>query len=84
METVGAFEAKTHLPQLLERVSKGEKIVITKHGVPVAVLAPVEQNKNVAWALQEAKKFKAERRARGIKPVTTGEILEMVREGRRY
>ena len=38
METVGAYEAKTHLPKLLERVLKGERITITKHGVPVAVL----------------------------------------------
>jgi prevent-host-death family protein len=40
METIGAYEAKTHLPKLLERVVKGEHITITKHGVPVAVLAP--------------------------------------------
>ncbi len=38
METIGAYEAKTHLPQLLKRVSKGEIITITKHGVPVATL----------------------------------------------
>jgi hypothetical protein len=35
MQTVGAYEAKTHLTQLLERVAKGERITITKHGVPV-------------------------------------------------
>jgi prevent-host-death family protein len=42
MHTVGAFEAKTHLSQLLERVSRGERITIEKHGVPVAVLQPVD------------------------------------------
>lgn len=42
METVGAYTAKTHLPQLLKRVSRGEKIIITKHGVPVATLQPPE------------------------------------------
>src|SRR3982074_3398007 len=36
METVGAFEAKTHLAALLDRVAKGEKITITRHGVPAA------------------------------------------------
>jgi prevent-host-death family protein len=40
MESIGAYEAKTHLPRLLERVAKGERITITKHGVPVAVLEP--------------------------------------------
>ena len=41
MPEVGAYEAKTHLSELLERVSEGERIVITKHGTPVAVLAPI-------------------------------------------
>jgi prevent-host-death family protein len=38
--TVGAFEAKTRLSALLERVSRGEEVVITKHGRPVARLVP--------------------------------------------
>jgi prevent-host-death family protein len=37
---VGAFEAKTQLSKLLDLVRKGEKVVITKHGVPVAQLVP--------------------------------------------
>ncbi len=41
MNSIGAYEAKTHLSRLLERVAQGERIVITKHGVPVAVLEPV-------------------------------------------
>jgi prevent-host-death family protein len=40
--TVGAYEAKTHLAQLLDRVAEGERIVITRHGKPAAVLAPVD------------------------------------------
>jgi prevent-host-death family protein len=36
--TVGAFEAKTHLSTLLDRVGEGEEVVITKHGKPVARL----------------------------------------------
>jgi prevent-host-death family protein len=38
MTTVGAFEAKTHLSSLLDRVAAGEEFVITKHGKPVARL----------------------------------------------
>ena len=38
MITVGAFEAKTHLSTLLDRVAAGEEVVITKHGKPVARL----------------------------------------------
>ena len=40
MSSVGAYEAKTHLAELLNRVEKGERITITRHGRPVAVLAP--------------------------------------------
>ena len=36
--TVGAFEAKTHLSTLLDRVGEGEEVIITKHGKPVARL----------------------------------------------
>jgi len=38
MITVGAFEAKTHLSALLDRVAGGEEVVITKHGKPIARL----------------------------------------------
>ena len=40
MESVGAYEAKTHLPQLLDRVARGEEIQITRNGRPVARLVP--------------------------------------------
>jgi prevent-host-death family protein len=38
---IGAYEAKTHLSALLERVARGEQFVITKHGRPIARLAPI-------------------------------------------
>jgi prevent-host-death family protein len=41
--TVGAFEAKTHLSELLARVEGGEEVTITKHGRPVARLVPVSE-----------------------------------------
>lgn len=37
---VGAFEAKTHLAELLDKVQRGDRVVITRRGVPVAVLVP--------------------------------------------
>jgi prevent-host-death family protein len=40
---VGAYEAKTHLPSLLERVARGEQFTITKHGRPIARLLPIER-----------------------------------------
>lgn len=42
--TVGAFEAKTHLSALLQRVEAGEQITITKHGRAIARLVPVTES----------------------------------------
>ena len=41
MNAIGAFEAKTHLAALLDRVERGEKITITRRGRPVAELVPI-------------------------------------------
>ena len=43
METVGSYQAKTHLPALLDRVAQGEQFTITRHGVPVAKLVPASK-----------------------------------------
>lgn len=40
MKTVAAFEAKTHLSRLLGEASRGETILITRRGTPVAQLVP--------------------------------------------
>ena len=40
MRTVGTFEAKTHLSNLLEQVERGEEIIITRRGEAVARLMP--------------------------------------------
>ena len=43
METIGSFEAKTHWSALLEKVSSGQEIIITKRGKPIARLIPEAQ-----------------------------------------
>ncbi len=45
MITVGAYEAKTRLSELLARVEEGETVTITKHGHPVAQLVGIEPAK---------------------------------------
>jgi prevent-host-death family protein len=79
METVGAYEAKTHLPKLLERVSKGERITITKHGVPVAILQPPESLRKAEpkQVIAELRKFRDKHRLNGFS------IRDMIEEGRR-
>lgn len=39
---VSAFDAKTHLSQLLLRAQQGDRITITKHNMPVAMLVPIQ------------------------------------------
>ena len=61
MLTVGAFEAKTHLSSLLERVERGEEVVITRHGRPVARLVPAEKidRERVRAAIAKLKELRA-------------------------
>ena len=44
-ETVGLYEAKTHLSALVERAAEGEEIVITKSGKPKARLVPLDDTR---------------------------------------
>ncbi|NVL90651.1 MAG: type II toxin-antitoxin system prevent-host-death family antitoxin [Desulfobacterales bacterium] len=79
METVGAYEAKTHLPKLLERVIKGERITITKHGVPVAVLQPPQSilRTEPKQVIAELREFRRKHRLDGLS------LRDMIEEGRR-
>lgn len=80
MQTVGAYEAKTHLPQLLDEVAQGKSITITRHGVPVAMLVPPPgaSQMSVDEAIAALKEF---RRGKTLGGVTVRELIE---EGRRY
>ncbi len=81
--TVGAYEAKTHLSGLLDRVARGERVTITRHGVPVAVLQPPDSapRRDVKQTIQDLRAFRANLRAKGIS-ATQGEIREWIEEGR--
>jgi len=82
MTTIGSFEAKTHLPQLLDRVARGEKILITRHGKAAAMLvpAPPEENKNLKQIIQEFKDY-SKRQGRTLRGTSARELIE---EGRRF
>jgi prevent-host-death family protein len=79
MKTVGAYEAKTHLTQLLVRAAKGEKITITKHGMPVATLQPADASKRtpVRDIIDQLKRFRSGKRLDGLS------IRDLIEEGRR-
>jgi prevent-host-death family protein len=75
---VGAYEAKTHFADLLERVEKGERITITKHGRPVALMIPAgqPQKRPVAEVIAEIREMRKGVRLNGLK------IKEMISKGR--
>lgn len=59
MQQIGAFEAKNTLGALLDRVQQGEEIVITRHGKPVARLAPYVGGIDPAVARAAAERIRA-------------------------
>lgn len=84
--TIGAYEAKTRLGELLDRVEQGEDVTITRHGKPVARLVPAApvppaSPADVAAAFRA---FREKLRAKGTKPFTIDEILELRDAGRRF
>lgn len=54
METIGLFEAKTHLSELVARAERGEEVVITRHNKPVAKLVPVVRSTRAAAQRRQA------------------------------
>jgi len=81
METIGSLEAKTHFAEILERASKGETIVITRHGKPLAKLVPMPEDQT-RMSVDEAVEGLLEFRKKH--PLPTGELLQWIREGRKH
>ena len=79
MDTVGTFEAKTHLTRLLERVAAGEQITITRHGTPVARLVPLMPGgaQEIRETIAKVKQFSKGQTLGGLK------IKDLISEGRR-
>jgi prevent-host-death family protein len=77
---VGAFEAKTQLSKLLELARKGQRVVITKHGVPVAELVPPSD----ASRIEPQGIIKELKALRGRTKPGKETIKQMISEGRRF
>jgi len=81
MATLGAYEAKTHFSEVLDRVENGETVTVTRHGVAVARIVPVRDDfKDARSAINEWRAYREEEK------ITLGEgvtIKELIEEGRR-
>jgi len=86
MESVTAFEAKTRFGQLLQRVARGEEVIITKHEKPVARLVPEGRRnlesvrKTVGELLELSRQITA--RNKGKPKITDAEVKSWIAEGR--
>jgi prevent-host-death family protein len=87
MATVSAFEAKTRFGELLERVSRGEEVVITRHDQPVARMVPegprrLEDVRRAIAGLRELQQRIARRSKAKIR-LSSREVRSAIEEGRR-
>lgn len=82
---MGIYEAKTHFADVIERVSRGERITITKRGKPVVELRAVEdtQDRSAIEAAMARLDERRRNRPKNRKPITVAEIVAAKNEGRR-
>ncbi len=80
MMSVGSAEAKVHLPELLARVARGERILITRRGEPVAMLVPPRPgpSQDVQAIIDEMRALWRGNTLGGVS------IRELIEEGRRF
>lgn len=85
LREISASEAKAHLSELLDAVERGETIVITRHGRPVARLVPdaAQRRQQIKAAIEDMKQLAKERREK-FGPVSIEEIISSVHEGHKY
>ena len=80
MESIGLFEAKTHLSELVARAEKGEEVVITRHNKPVAKLVPVNRARRAGVPGRQA----AIDALLAFEPIAVADasVKDLIREGR--
>jgi prevent-host-death family protein len=79
MKSVGIYEARTRLSELLSRVAEGEEVTVTRHGVPIAKIVPIYESNTAAIreAIAAMERFGRGKSLRGLS------LKKMIAEGRR-
>lgn len=79
MQTIGSYEAKTRLPELLRKVERGESFTITRRGLPIAQIVGVERKvEDVESVISRMQASRARRR-----PVSVDELIAARDMGRK-
>jgi len=77
MRTVGLFEAKQKLSEIIERASEGERIGITRRGKLAAVIVPAPAENSLKDVFDDIEKIrKSARRPKGFR------VKDLIEEGR--
>jgi prevent-host-death family protein len=81
MREIQASEAKAHLPSLLDDVERGETLIITRHGKPIARIVPEAdlRQAEVDRAIADIEKFR-----KTMPRIQLEEILSARHEGHKY
>jgi prevent-host-death family protein len=83
MSEVGTFEAKNKLSELLDRAERGEEIVITRRGRPVAKLVPFHGNHDREEARKAMRRIRELAKEMNLGPFDWEEWKKYRDEGRK-
>ena len=83
MTTIGFYEARTRLSELLDDVAKGKTVLITRRGKPAALISPPPR-RNQRDVVQIVKEMLAFRNTEGPTLGGHGTLRELIEEGRRF
>ena len=78
MSTIGTYQAKTEFSNLIRKVMRGERIIITRYGEPVAMLSPIHEgpSRPLNEVIEEIKAFRKEHQLGDLK------LKEIIESGR--
>jgi prevent-host-death family protein len=81
MREVQASEAKAHLPSLLDAVERGETVIITRHGKPIARIVPEADRRQAEFdrVIAEIEEFR-----KTMPRIPLEELLAARHEGHKY
>jgi prevent-host-death family protein len=77
MKTIGASDAKTQFPVLLDKVREGEQFTIVRDGVPIALLIPAARRVDSRLVIERLRDLR-----RGVK-LNGDNIRDLIEQGRR-
>jgi prevent-host-death family protein len=77
VKVVGVYEAKTNFTELIREVQSGETVTVTKHGHPIAKIAPIVEVQPVEDAIAQLKTLRESMRLDGLS------VQALREEGRR-